>query len=30
MPKDAIDLTLIGGKLEHLDGLCRAFNWLHR
>jgi len=24
MAKDAIDLTLIGGKLEHLDGLCRA------
>ena len=24
MPKDAIDLTLIGSKLEHLDGLCRT------
>lgn len=24
MPNDAVNLTLIGGKLEHLDGLCRA------
>ena len=24
MQNDVIDLTLIGGKLEHLDGLCRA------
>ena len=24
MAKDAIDLTLIGSKLEYLDGLCRA------
>ena len=24
MKNDMIDLTLIGGKLEHLDGLCRA------
>ena len=24
MQNDAIDLTLIGGKLETLDGLCRA------
>jgi len=24
MAKDAIDLTMIGSKLEHLDGLCRA------
>ena len=24
MAKDAIDLTLIGSKLEYLDGLCRT------
>ena len=24
MAKDAIDLGIIGSKLEHLDGLCRA------
>ena len=24
MQNDVIDLTMIGSKLEHLDGLCRA------